>query len=298
MMESRKVMVGIAPTGGMARKSDNPALPISPQEIADDVVRAWEAGASVAAIHARRPDGEATCSPEIYADINERIRARCDIVINNSTGGGTNGDMTRPLRDGFEEIDFTERLRGAEAGAEMCTLDPQTIICSFDGREILMNTAPSRARKLAELFRDKRIKPEWEVYSLDHLLQDTQTLIAEGFDVAPYVVNIVLGAHRGFQGALPYTPKILQMMVEHLPAESLFFVSGIGTAQLPATTHAILLGGHFRVGLEDNHYYARGRMTDNITLVDRAVRIVRELGHEPAAPADARAMMGLIERDA
>ena len=296
MMESRKVILCVAPTGGMARKADNPALPITPREIAEDVARCADLGASVAALHARNHAGEATCDPAVYTEINERVRALCDVVINNSTGGGTNGDMIKRHADGLEEIDFEQRIRGAEAGAEMCTLDPQTIICSFDGREILMNTAPSRAQRLAELFRAKGIKPEWEVYSLDHLLQDTRTLIESGHDQPPYVINIVLGAHRGFQGALPYTPKILQMMVEHLPPESVFFVSGIGSAQLPATAHAILLGGHFRVGLEDNFYFARGQLATNAQLVERAAHLIRALGHEVATPAEARKMLGLAAR--
>jgi uncharacterized protein (DUF849 family) len=277
----------------MARKCDNAALPVAPQEIADDVVRAWEAGASIAALHARNAAGEATCNADVYLRINELIRARCDIVINNSTGGGTNGDMIRRSPLGYEEIAFEERLKGAAAGADMCTLDPQTIVCSFDGREILMNTSPSRALALARLFKEKGIKPEWEVYSLAHLLQDTHSLIKAGYDRPPYVINIVLGAHKGFQGALPYTPGILQMMVDHLPNDSLFFVAGIGHAQLAATTHAILLGGHFRVGLEDNHYYSRGKMTDNLQLIERAVRITRELGHEPASASEARKLLGL-----
>jgi uncharacterized protein (DUF849 family) len=291
--DPRKVIVCVAPTGGMSRKQDNPNLPITPTEIADSVVRSWEAGASVAALHARNANGDATCNPDIYAEINRRIRDRCDIVINNSTGGGTNGDMIRPLQPGFEEIAFEERIKGADGGAEICTLDPQTIICSFDGREILMNTSPKRAERLAQIFRDKGIKPEWEVYSLDHILQDTSRLILAGYDKPPYIVNIVLGADRGFQGALPYTPKILQMLVEHLPPESIFFVAAIGPSQLPATTHAILLGGHFRVGLEDNFYYSRGRLARKEELVERSVKIVRELGHEPATPAEARALMGL-----
>jgi len=118
-------------------------------------------------------------------------------------------------------------------------------------------------------------------------------LIAAGYDDAPHIINIVLGADRGFQGALPYTPKILQMLVEHLPTNSIFFVAAIGPAQLPATTHAILLGGHFRVGLEDNLYYSRGRLARNEELVTRSVDIVRALGHEPATAAEARVIMGL-----
>jgi len=97
----------------------------------------------------------------------------------------------------------------------------------------------------------------------------------------------------GFQGGYPYTPKILQMMVDHLPKDSIFCVSAIGPGQLPATTHALLLGGHIRVGLEDNNYYSRGRLARNEELVARAVRIIRELGAEPATAVEARDMLKL-----
>ena len=98
--KSNKVIVTIAPTGGMASKAQNPNLPTQPDEIADDVFRCYNAGASVVAVHARRPDHEATCNPEIYRKINALIRAKCDVVINNSTGGGINGDMVRQRADG------------------------------------------------------------------------------------------------------------------------------------------------------------------------------------------------------
>src|SRR5690554_5407468 len=98
-MADRKVILTVAPTGGMADKSVTPHLPTQPQEIADDVVRCWEAGASVVAVHARRPDDLATCNPEIYREINDLVRSRSDIVINNSTGGGISGDMVTTLED-------------------------------------------------------------------------------------------------------------------------------------------------------------------------------------------------------
>jgi uncharacterized protein (DUF849 family) len=292
-MSTRKVIVTVAPTGGMASKKQNPNLPTQPQEIADDVHRCYNAGASVVAVHARRPDHEATCDSAIYRKINELIRAKCDIVINNSTGGGINGDMIRPLNNGLWEIAFEERVKGLEAGAEMATLDAQTICASFGGKEILVATTPSLCRKLAEMMRERGIKPEWEVFSLEHMLQDVNALLAAGLDEPPYFVNIVLGCDRGFQGALPYTPKILQTMVEHLPKDSIFNVSAIGTAQLPAATHALLLGGHARVGLEDNLYFSQGRLATNVELVERLVRVIRELGMEPATPAEARQIMNL-----
>ena len=295
-MSKPKVIVTVAPTGGMASKTQNPNLPTQPTEIAEDVLSCYDAGASMAALHARRPDDLATCNPDIYARINELIRARCDIVLNNSTGGGVSGDMLRPLDNGMYELDFAERLRGMEAGPvkpEMCTLDAHTVCASFAGKEILVTTTPSRSRLLAEMMKERGIKPEWEVFSLAHILQDVTTLIEEGLDEPPYFVNMVLGRHRAFQGGLPYTPKILQMMVEHLPAQTVFNVSAIGPAQLPATTHALLLGGHLRVGLEDNLFYSHGELATNVALVERAVRIARELGFEPATPSEARQIMGL-----
>ena len=297
MAPTNKVIVTIAPTGGMAGKKQNPNLPTQPDEIAEDVHRCYNAGASMVAVHARRPDDLATCDPTIYRRINNLIREKCDIVINNSTGGGINGDMVREAANGYPEIMFEERLKGMEAGAEMCTLDPTTIIASFEGREILMNTSPERCRQLATMMKERGIKPEWEVFSPTHLLQDVQSCIAAGLDEPPYFINFVLGVNA-FQGAMPYTPRILQQMVDMMPKEAVFNVSAIGPHQLNAGVQSILLGGHVRVGLEDNLYYSRGRLATNVEQVERIVRIIRELGMEPATPAEAREIIGLPRRKA
>lgn len=292
-MSKPKVIVTVAPTGGMAGKKQNPHLPTQPDEIAEDVYRCYNAGASVVAIHARRPDDGATCNPEIYGRINRLIRDRCDIVLNNSTGGGVSGDMLRQLDNGLWELDWEERLKGMDGpGAEMCTLDAQTVCASFGGMEILAPTTPKRTRQLAEGMKARGIKPEWEVFGLSDIVQDVGRAIKEGLDEPPYFINIVLGV-TAFQGALPYTPRILQMMVDNLPKDCVFNVSAIGTAQLPATTQSLLLGGHVRAGLEDNLYYAQGELATNVQLIERTVRIVRELGGEPATPAEAREIMGL-----
>lgn len=133
-MSPRKVILTIAPTGGTGAKQQNPNLPTQPEEIAEQVARCCEAGASIAAIHARRPEDDApTCNPEVYRRINELVRERCDIIINNSTGGGVGGDMTRPLGSGLDEITFEERLKGLEAGAEMATFDCETTVALFGG---------------------------------------------------------------------------------------------------------------------------------------------------------------------
>lgn len=297
-MKTPKVIVTVAPTGGMASKKQNPNLPTQPEEIAESVYQSYQAGASICALHARRADDQATCRAEVYTRINNLIRGRCDIVINNSTGGGVNGDMTREIRPGLEEILFEERMQGLDAPhCEMATFDSHTIMAQFHGRNLLMVTESDRCTEMAQRFRERGVKPEWECMSLAHLLQDTMRLIKAGFDKPPYYINFVLNA-IGFQGGYPYSPKILQHLVDHLPEQSLLCVSAIGPAQLPATTHAILLGGHIRVGLEDNNYYRQGELTTNERLVERAVRIIRELGAEPATPAEAREMLGLTPVEA
>jgi len=292
-MITPKVILTVAPTGGMAKKAQNPNLPTQPEEIAESVYRSYNEGASIVAVHARRPDDQATCSPEVYGRINNLIRERCDIVINNSTGGGVDGDMTRTLRPGLEEIMFEQRIRGCEAPhCEMVTFDCHTIMAQFQGRNLIMITESDRCTEMAELFKKRGVKPEWEVFSLAHIMQDTTRLIEAGFDKPPYYINMVLNAN-GFQGGYAYSPKILQLMVDYLPRNSIFNVSAIGTGQLPATVNALLLGGHVRVGLEDNNYYARGQLATNEQLVARMARIIRELGAEPATAAEAREMLGL-----
>jgi 3-keto-5-aminohexanoate cleavage enzyme len=292
-MSKPKVIVTVAPTGGMANKKMNPNLPTQPQEIADDTYRCYNAGASVVAVHARRPDDEATCDPAIYGHINRLIRDKCDIILNNSTGGGINGDMVRELDNGLWEIQWEERLKGMQGdGVEMCTLDAQTVIASFGGKEILVATPPSRIRQIAEMMKERGIKPEWEVFGLADIVQDVQRAINEGLDDAPHFINIVIGANA-FQGALPYTPRLLQTMVDHLPRNSVFNVSAIGAAQLPAAMNSLLLGGHVRVGLEDNLYYRQGELASNVQLVERLVRLVREMGYEPATSDEAREIIGL-----
>jgi 3-keto-5-aminohexanoate cleavage enzyme len=291
-MADRKVILTIAPTGGMADKTVTPHLPTQPEEIAADVARCHAAGAAVVAVHARRPDDGATCDPDTYRRINDLIRERCDIVINNSTGGGISGDMIATLPDGRQEIAFAERIKGTLAGAEMCTFDPHIQCMHRDDLELLLDTSWSRCLELAEAMKARGIKPEWELMSL-YDLNWVGELIAMGYDEPPHYFNIVLGTHKLMSGATPYTPRNLQRFVEDLPPDSMFCVSAIGPAQLPAAVHSLILGGQARVGLEDNIYYARGRLATNVELVERMVRILAELNLEPATPAEARELLGL-----
>jgi uncharacterized protein (DUF849 family) len=245
------------------------------------------------AIHARRPDDQATCDPAVYSQINRLIRDKCDIILNNSTGGGIDGDMVRELPNGLWEIMWEERLKGMMAeGVEMCTLDAQTVVASFDQKEILVATPPSRILQIARMMKERGIKPEWEVFSLHDIVQEVPRALSAGLDDDRPFINIVINA-RAFQGGLPYTPKLLHTLVDYLPQGCVFNVSAIGAAQLPASMHSLLMGGHVRVGLEDNLYYEQGVLATNVQLVERLVRMVREMGYEPATPAEAREIIGL-----
>ncbi|MGC5614784.1 3-keto-5-aminohexanoate cleavage protein [Georgenia sp. Z1491] len=291
----RKIILTVAPTGGMAGKEQSEHLPITPDEIADDVAACTEAGASIVAVHARREDGLATCNPDIYSTINAKIRERgSDIIINNSTGGGISGDMPIWSDTGMYRLDLEERYRGLEAqGVEMATFDAWTMIAQSGGNEYLSHTSASQNDELASRMKDRGIKPEWEVFNHGQILGDTMRLIRSGFDAEPFWINIVTGGDKGFQSAMPYTPTALNQMVDLLPEGHELCVSGIGPSQLPSLAHSLILGGHARVGLEDNLYYSRGVKATNLQLVERAVRIIRELGHEPATPTEAREILGL-----
>jgi 3-keto-5-aminohexanoate cleavage enzyme len=294
-MTGRPVIVTVAPTGGALTMTDHPYLPTQPEDIAEEVARCSQAGASVAALHARRPDEGATCDPAVYRRINALVRERCDVVINNSSGGGLTGDMIRHTDDGTV-IDRAQRLSAVEAGADTCTLDTITAYVTSQGGETLMASPPSFARELAESMRRAGVKPEWEVFNPAHVVVDMADLRA--MDSAPYIVNLVLNQHRAFQNALPYTPRILRNLVEMLPDGSVFSATVCGPDPVPGLTDAIELGGHVRVGLEDSPFDADGTPSTNVEQVERIVRVIRELGCEPATPVQARRLLGLSERAA
>lgn len=292
-----KVIVTVAPTGGFLTRAEHPYVPTQPAEIAADVARCAAAGASMAALHARRPDDQATCSGAVYRDINARVRAACDVVINNSTGGGADGDLLRIRPDGSRVIDWDARMEGLEGGADTCTLDAITAYVSAPGgHEILMDTPMERATELAAAMSERGIKPEWEAFNPSHLVREVARLTSLGFDAEPYHVNVVLGLHENFQNALPYTPSNLHHMVDALPDGSLCTVTINGPQQFRGLAHALALGAHIRVGIEDNPCLVPGEPAENARLVERAVALVQSIGLEPATPDEARTILGLPAR--
>ncbi|AKS31942.1 3-keto-5-aminohexanoate cleavage protein [Mycolicibacterium goodii] len=296
-LPSDRVIITVAPTGGYHTRLTHPFVPIHPAEIAADVIRCCGAGAGVAALHARRADGQATCSAQVYREMNTRIRAHSDIVLNNSTGGGINGDLLRVREDGSRCIDWGARLDGLGGGADICTLDAVTAyIGAPDGTEVLMDTPTHRAVELLQAMTDRGIKPEFEAFSTAHLTTEIAQLLQRGHDPAPHIVNIVLGLDTSFQNALPYTSRHLHDMIDAVPPDSVVSVSVNGEHQLPALTHALSLGAHVRVGIED-HGYLAGEPVENAALVERIVSIAEALGRTPASPAEARGLLGIGVRE-
>lgn len=274
-----KVILTAALTGAVSTKAMNPAVPEQPDEIIAAAVECYEAGAAIVHVHARDPQNKPTGDLGIYQEILAGIRARCDVIVQLSTGGG--GNLT-----------LEQRLNCLNARPEMASLNMGTLL-RISGPYAgvpFQNSTPdieAWARRMLEL----GIKPEMEVYN-NGMFRDVDNLIAKGLVKKPYYVNLVMGMR--YQGAVDASPKHLMSMLEFVPAEAYVNVCAVAAAQLPLTTIAMAMGCCVRVGMEDNLYYRKGELAkSNAQLVARSVRIARELGKEPATPAEARQILGL-----
>lgn len=275
----RKLIVTAALTGGQHTKSANPNLPEQPREIAESAFRCFNEGASIAHIHARDPKGKPTGDAEVYREIHTRIREQCDIILQDSTGGGPN--LTQEQK--ADCLNAAPEMASLNMGTMLRTLGPRAGTAYINSREDI--------EVLARRMRELGIKPEMEVYH-HGMLREVHNLIQKGLIEKPYSVNFVLG--MAYQGAVEGTAENLLTLKMLLPPDTLFNVTAVGAAQLPVTTLSMLLGGMARVGLEDNIYYTKGVPAEgNEQLVARTVRLARELGFDIATPDEARRMLGL-----
>ena len=274
-----KVIITVAQTGAITNKKLNPNVPEQPEEIAGSAYDCFNEGAAICHIHARDHSGENTSELAVFQDIHDRIRAKCNLIIQDSTGGGPN-------------LSQEQRINCLNAGPEMASLNMGSLMrVSGPYKGIPWSNMPDEIDwYLGEM--DKHgVKPEMEVYS-HAMLGEVRRLIDQGRVNKPYYINIVLGMR--YQGAEPADPRTLFSMVQSLPADSIFNCTGVGAAQTTLGAQAMILGGCVRVGLEDNIYYAKGELAQsNAQLVARMVRIARELGKEPATPDEARQYLGL-----
>ncbi|MFC1820641.1 3-keto-5-aminohexanoate cleavage protein [Thermodesulfobacteriota bacterium] len=282
---TEKLIITVAPTGAFQGKESNPNLPVQPEEIAQSVYECWNEGASIAHIHAReRERNTPTTDPEILREIDERIKEKnCDIIIQHSTA-----------HDYIPRLGKDKRIKAIEMNPEMASLDitfPRMI--TFGDKENIYVTTLPEIEYGAKAMMERGVKPELEVFN-PVLMEDVHYLIDKGLLKKPYWISLVMGMRRINRAYMPYSPRLLMQLVDSLPLDSMFTVLGIGTDELPAITQSILLGGHLRVGFEDNIFYKRGQLAkSNAELVAQAIRIGRELGCEIASPAEAREMLGV-----
>lgn len=279
-----RVIITACVTGAFLTKEMTPAAPVTPDEIIQAARGAYDAGAAIIHIHGRAHDTSPTGDKEIFREIHEGIRSYCDVILQDSTGGGAN-------------LSLEERIDCLNALPEMASLNMGTLLRTMGSGAgtPFMNPTPEIERWAARM-QELGIKPEMEVYS-HAMIRDVENLIAKGLLEEPYYVNLVLG--MAYQGAVPATPKVLNSLVDFLPPSTLVNVTATAASQLPLTTIGMAMGCCVRVGLEDNIYYRKGELAaSNAQLVERTVRIARELEKEPASPAEARAILGLQPLDA
>ena len=274
-----KLIITAAVCGAAPTRRQNPNVPYSPLEIAEEALRCWRAGATVVHVHVRDPlTGKPAFKRSLFAEVVERIRDVSDILINLTTSGFN-----------IEADNVGEaRLMPLTLKPDLCSLDVGSL--NFRGRVFI--NPPEWVEKAAARMRDARVKPEMEVFELGHISQATDLISREMVDEPPYF-QICLGANWGAEADL----ATLIAFRTRLPEGCQWSVLGTGKNQLPITTHAMLMGGHVRVGFEDNIYLRKGvKATTNAQFVERTVELSRILQRDVATCKEARAILGLREK--
>ncbi len=267
-----KVIITVAPVGAEVTREDNPNLPLTPEEIIEAAYEAWQSGAAIAHLHVRDPKGEPTQEKEIFRQVIEGIRQKCDIIIQVSTGGSVG--MTA-----------AERCAPVALKPEMATLTTGTV--NF-GKDVFSNPYPLIV-DFAHKMQENGVKPEIEVFDAG-MLDTALKLVKKGVLSRPLHFDFVLGV----PGGMAATPRNLVHLVEGIPHGSTWSVAGIGLHELTLGTMALAMGGHVRVGFEDNVFYEKGSLAQsNAQLVARIARISKEIGRPVASPTEAREILGL-----
>ena len=272
-----KLIINAAITGMVPMKSDTPHVPITVDEIVADIKRARDAGASIVHLHARQEDGSADYRAEVYSQILAGARAVApDVILCVSTSG-------RVFKT-FEQR--SEVLDCRNPQPEMASLT----LGSMNFPKVASVNDPDMIRSLAQRMAERGIVPEMECFDLG-MVEYANYLVEHRVLVAPFYCNLLLGS----LGTLSATPANLARMVGALPNGTTWAAAGIGRFQFPMNALAIAMGGHVRVGLEDNIWYddERTRLATNAELITRLVRIAQACGREIATPDEARTMIGL-----
>jgi 3-keto-5-aminohexanoate cleavage enzyme len=286
---SAPVVITCALTGGIHGKEANENLPEQPDEIVEQGVAAWRAGAAILHVHARNPDGSNTMDRAIYGELHEGLCAETDAIIQLTTGGS-------PV------LPVEERINTVRLAPEMCSLNMGLLNFFIRGEQVFFSNHRSDILRFAQEMRERGVRPELEIYN-SAMVEEAAFLLGQGILEPPYALNFVLHTPtQGGQRGTPFNLHDLMLRLRELPVpedELRVTISSMGRTQLPMTTIGMAMGLNIRVGMEDNVLYRRGEpLENNAQLVDRAVRIAHELGREPATPDQARDMLGLRGRGA
>lgn len=288
---TRPTIITCAVTGNMTSLESTPYLPVTPEQIANSCLDAVRAGAAIVHIHVRHPDGRPSMELQHYREVVERLRAaEEDVIINLTTGPGqrfvpseADPSVAAPgttLMVPERRVEHIAALR-----PEICSLDFNTM---YSGDSVVINT-PRNLGIMADIIREAGVRPELEVFDGGDI-QLANEFIRDGRLEAPALFQIVLGVRYGAIA----TPETMAYLKSLLPAGSHWAAFGIGRMEFPMLAQSWLLGGHVRVGLEDNIYLEKGVLAKgNAELVAKAVRIIRELGGAVATPSQTREMLGL-----
>jgi 3-keto-5-aminohexanoate cleavage enzyme len=273
-----RLIINLAPTGMVPTRSDSPHVPLTPDEVAADVRRCADLGASIVHLHPRDDAGVPTQDPLVAGQFIRAVRAVAPDIIICAT---TSGRLDPELESRRAVLDLDGDVR-----PEMASL---TLGSNNFPKQASIN-APRTIQGLASRMKERGIVPEWEVFELG-MLDYAAYLRTKGLLDDPVYANILLGS----LGTLQATPFNLALAVERLPAGATWAAAGIGRHQFAMNRLAIAMGGHVRVGLEDNLWWDddRTELATNPRLVDRLVRIGRAMGREPATPAEVRERLGI-----
>lgn len=270
------LIITVAPVGAELTPDQTPHLAVTPKQLGEVARKVREAGASMIHVHCRNDDGSNTHDVARFNAAYEAVRGQSDLIVQFSTGGAIG--MTPQ-----------ERASVLQLRPEMATLTCGTV--NF-GDDVFENSFPIM-RGILEKMHEFGVRPELEIFDKGHL-SNARRLEREGLLAFPQHVDFVLGV----PGGLDATVQNLCDLVNALPSGCTWSVAGIGRMQLPMAMAALAMGGHVRVGLEDNIYYSKGRLATNEELVARVVRLANELGRPVATPDQAREMLGLARRSA
>jgi uncharacterized protein (DUF849 family) len=292
-----KVIVTCAVTGAGDTVGRSPHVPVTPEQVAKAALEAAGAGATVVHCHVRNiTTGKGSRDVALYRDVMERIRAKNQTVIINLTAGMGGdvvvGDGENPLQfgDGTDCVGPLERLiHIKELRPEICTLDCGTLNFG-DGQSIVVQT-PTQLREQARLIKSYGVKPEMEIFDSGNLWFANQ-LVKEGLIDGKPLYQLCLGIPWG----APYNTETMAYQKSQLPDAAVWASFSIGRNQMPAVAQAVLLGGHVRVGLEDNLWLEKGVHATNGQLVEKAVKIIEMLGTRVATPDEGREILGLKKK--